>query len=228
MPRPAALCNIPISPESWALWLPLPHHARSLYMELAVLSLVSANPIMPAADEHATQALVDRGLLTIDGTTFKLPHIDAITQQRAQSAARMRRCRGKVEEAPAAPSPAQKPAKPAKGRTFSERVTRVYDACTWRKVGKQHALKAIERAGKSLAAQRFNGSADEAAAFLLDRATVYAASRIVKTTPVDYLPHPATWFNGGRYDDDVREWDREYQVGTGQPKPAPRRPEGFS
>lgn len=77
-----------------------------------------------------------------------------------------------------------------------------------RKVGKQAALKAIQTAGKRLAGERFAGDLDAAAAFLLARTQAYAASRIVQTTPNQFIKHPASWFNAGCYDDDPREWDR--------------------
>lgn len=67
-----------------------------------------------------------------------------------------------------------------------------------RKAGKIAALKAIERAtGRK--------GADD----LLAATKAFAAA--VKTWPEAdrcFVPHPATWFNRGSYDDDPSEWER--------------------
>lgn len=67
-----------------------------------------------------------------------------------------------------------------------------------RKAGKIAALKAIERAtGRK--------GADD----LLAATKAFAAA--VKTWPESdrcFVPHPATWFNRGSYDDDPSEWER--------------------
>lgn len=96
-----------------------------------------------------------------------------------------------------------------KHRQFSKRVLAVWDACAWRKVGRRAALVAIERAGAILAAERFKGDRDAACAFLSERAAAYSASPLVQSTDRQYLPHPATWFHDGRYDDDPAEWAKE-------------------
>ena len=97
----------------------------------------------------------------------------------------------------------------AKKRTFSNRVLQVWEACRWRKVGRRAALRKIEEAGAILAAERFNGDKDKACAFLTERAAAYSDSPLVRTTPTQFRPHPATWFNEGRYDDDPAEWQAE-------------------
>jgi hypothetical protein len=82
-----------------------------------------------------------------------------------------------------------------------------------RKVGKVAALKAIGRA-----AERLAGKEPSALAYLLERTQLYSTA--VALWPKDerqFCPHPATWFNQGRYDDDPNEWKR----GT-EPKPAAR------
>ena len=69
-----------------------------------------------------------------------------------------------------------------------------------RKVGKLAAIKAIKTVVK--VTKRDLG-------YLLDRATAYAAA--VKQWPAadkQYVPHPATWFNQGRWMDDPKEWQR--------------------
>lgn len=81
----------------------------------------------------------------------------------------------------------------------------IYDAYP-RKVGKAGALKAIEKAMRV---------SDRTPANLLQQTKAYAAA--VKTWPptarytvagVDTVPHPATWFNRGSYDDPPEEWQR--------------------
>lgn len=68
-----------------------------------------------------------------------------------------------------------------------------------RKVGKQAAVKAINKAAKRV------GSLSE----LLSCTKAYAAA--TATWPAadkQFIPHPATWFNRGSYDDDPKEWVR--------------------
>ena len=65
-------------------------------------------------------------------------------------------------------------------------------------VGKQAALKAIAQALKTIPSAR-----------LLECSRAYAAA--VATWPAehrDFIPHPAKWFNDGRFDDDPGEWVR--------------------
>lgn len=102
---------------------------------------------------------------------------------------------------------------------FLARLERVWQACSWRRVGKRAALRAIGEALHRLAPERFGGDADAAAAFLAAKAAEYAASPQVSTTPDDFLPHPATWFNEGRYDDDPGEWARRRGSENTPPQP---------
>lgn len=81
---------------------------------------------------------------------------------------------------------------------------RVWEACGWRKVGKAAALKSIEKAIRAVADAR-TMSHDQAAAYLMERATAYTASPIAQAE-MQYRPHPTTWFNQGRYDDDPATW----------------------
>lgn len=71
-----------------------------------------------------------------------------------------------------------------------------------RRVGKGAALKAIVRAVKGIAARK-DAPADPAG-WLLERVKAYAAAR--RGQDQQYTPHPATWFNQERYDDDPTEW----------------------
>ena len=84
-----------------------------------------------------------------------------------------------------------------------------------RKVGHLAALKAIQKAEK-----------EKGFGFLLEAVKAYALA--VSKWPLrdrQYIPHPATWFNQGRYDDDRATWQRN---GKGRPAPqlsAPLTPE---
>jgi hypothetical protein len=71
-----------------------------------------------------------------------------------------------------------------------------------KKVGRVAALKAIARI---LAA-----SEPEMQARLLERTAAYAAA-VAKWPPDErqFIPHPATWFNRGSFDDDPSTWVRE-------------------
>lgn len=66
-----------------------------------------------------------------------------------------------------------------------------------RKVAPADALKAIAKAiakGKT-------------PAHLLERTKAYAAATALwAEDELRFIPHPATWFNGGRYDDDPKTW----------------------
>ena len=69
-----------------------------------------------------------------------------------------------------------------------------------RHVAKQAAIKAIKSAIKS-------GQTPE---YLLERVQAFAnATAEWGHEHRQYIPHPATWFNGGRYDDNPREWTRD-------------------
>jgi hypothetical protein len=78
-----------------------------------------------------------------------------------------------------------------------------------RRVGKAAALKAIS---KALARVPFID--------LMDAVCEYAASREGKDP--NYTPHPATWFNEGRWEDERSEWHRP--EGNGRTGKAPRKP----
>lgn len=78
-----------------------------------------------------------------------------------------------------------------------------------RKVGKQAAIKAIQKAIKAIRAPGWDGACDRNEAYLHARTQAYAAA--VAQWPEaekQYIPHPATWFNRGSYEDDPKEWQR--------------------
>lgn len=87
-----------------------------------------------------------------------------------------------------------------------------------RKVGRQDALKAINKALTKLNA-----------AALLERVQRYTA--IVARWPEKdwpFCPHPATWFNRGRYDDDPAAWLRPNMKPEAKSEPqGPREPMGW-
>ncbi len=74
------------------------------------------------------------------------------------------------------------------------------------KVGRVAALKAITKAMKAKDPQ-----------WLLERVEAYA--KAIAWQERQYIPHPATWFNGGRYDDDPENW-KDPKAQTSKPRPA--------
>ncbi len=73
-------------------------------------------------------------------------------------------------------------------------IEEIYQAYP-RHVAPVAARKAIAKALDAL-----KGKHDDPAAWLLERVTGYARARAGKEK--QYTPHPATWFNGGQYDND--------------------------
>lgn len=71
-----------------------------------------------------------------------------------------------------------------------------------KKVGKQGARAAYDRAVKRIATDR-GITTSEAHKALLATVTAFAESDKAKG---QYCPHPATWLNEGRYDDDPETW----------------------
>lgn len=75
-----------------------------------------------------------------------------------------------------------------------------------KKVAKARALKAIQKAIGTIADRDFRGDAKEAAEWLKSRVELYVQSPQGRREDKTYIPHPATWFNDGRYDDDPCQW----------------------
>ena len=69
-----------------------------------------------------------------------------------------------------------------------------------RKVGKKYALAKIEEALISL----YKETGEDSFSFLIERTRMFANSPAGKAGT--YTPHPATWYNQGRYLDDPKEW----------------------
>lgn len=80
------------------------------------------------------------------------------------------------------------------GHPTAEQIYAAYP----RKVARQDALKAISSAMKKVSAES-----------LLEATNAYAAA-VSKWSPEDrnFVPHPATWFNRGSYQDDRETWIR--------------------
>lgn len=110
------------------------------------------------------------------------------------------RCIANAEEPPA-------PMETKVAEVTTEAIYAVYP----RKVGKLAAMKAIAKAAMTLREKE-----PDPLAYLLARTQLYAtATSIWPEEEKKYIPHPATWFNQGRYDDNPREWERGNQA---QPK----------
>ena len=80
-----------------------------------------------------------------------------------------------------------------------------------RKIGRAKAEIAYQ---KSVAAvcEASGRSPEESIAFLLDRVTAFAGSPCGRAGK--YCPHPATWLNQGRFDDDPAAWQDNDKGGT--------------
>ena len=97
-----------------------------------------------------------------------------------------------------------------------------------RKVAKPIALKEIGKSITTVAKrgatdnhEAFNGDIDLAAGWLKSRTVLFAKSPQGQRKDKTFIPHPATWFHRGQYDDDPSEWKN---VGTsGGPKGSPVR-----
>jgi hypothetical protein len=77
-------------------------------------------------------------------------------------------------------------------RSKNQAAENIYEAYP-RKTGRAAAIKSILKAMK-----------DHDPAFLLERTTAYASA--IHWQDRQFIPHPATWFNGDRFNDDPAEW----------------------
>jgi hypothetical protein len=75
-----------------------------------------------------------------------------------------------------------------------------------RKIAKDAAFKAIEKAIVLAAKHDFPGDEKAAADWLGSRVDLYARSPQAHQPDKSKVPYPASWFNGARYDDDEAEW----------------------
>ncbi len=97
-----------------------------------------------------------------------------------------------------------KPSGPIPQKNSQNPVLAIYTAYP-RQVGKAAALKAITAAIERLKAE---GRTLRDAQVLLYQATVAFAQSPAGNSG-EFTPHPATWFNKGRYEDDRSEWQRQ-------------------
>jgi hypothetical protein len=117
-----------------------------------------------------------------------------------------------ADEPPPEKSPDPQTAKKTHRKPDGEKIYQAYP----RKVGKEKALASIRKAVKSI--QEEEGVSLEDAEFqLLEIVKDYAESPKVKNSIArgerEFIPHPTTWFNQGRWKDDRAEW------GYGVPPP---------
>lgn len=88
---------------------------------------------------------------------------------------------------------------------------KIYEAYP-RHVGRQDAIKAIDKAIKTIQGKPWVVASNRrlsAHDYLISATTRYA--KATESWPAEdkkFIPHPATWFNRGSYDDDPAEWQR--------------------
>ncbi|NQX02955.1 hypothetical protein HQ447_20035 [bacterium] len=99
----------------------------------------------------------------------------------------------------------KKPSSKTANNSTAESIYQAYP----RKVGKRDAIKAILKSLKGYDA-----------AFLLERTTAYAAA--IDWQQQRFIPHPAKWFNGERFNDDPDDWAAPPPTVT----PTPQTPAG--
>jgi hypothetical protein len=78
-----------------------------------------------------------------------------------------------------------------------------------RKVGKQGAIRAIQKAAKIIGPKATSMTRFCPYEILLERTQAFA--KATASWPQEerhFICHPATWFNRGSYDDDPKEWER--------------------
>ena len=98
----------------------------------------------------------------------------------------------------------RKASKPAGSTETPDAAEAIY-ALYPRKVGKGQAIKAIAKA--------IHATGDPG--MLRDRVAAYAEA-VARWSDGDraFVPHPATWFNACRWEDDPKEWERKPRQGT--------------
>ena len=119
-----------------------------------------------------------------------------------------------ISEPISEPKHTEPPAKPSESLIES-----VWKECRWKPVGKNAAWKAISKAIGNVARSK-GVPFEDAANYLAERAAAYTRSAEGQRDR-QYRPHPSTWFNQGRYDDDPAEWNSSStstQTSTSGPK----------
>ena len=108
------------------------------------------------------------------------------------------------ENHPVKPPLAEKKTNPSEDPNSKESLALGLYKSYPRKVGKNAALKAILKAMK-----------DHSFDYLLERVSKFA--ECTRSWPEDqlrFIPHPATWFNGGRFEDEESNWIKKASVET--------------
>lgn len=85
-----------------------------------------------------------------------------------------------------------------------------------RHVGKHNAIRAIE---KALEVEPYDKLYE--AVYMFSRIVAEGLKQMDVATREErrkFIPHPASWFNAGRYKDDVREWKTEWRMDSGAKK----------
>jgi len=85
---------------------------------------------------------------------------------------------------------------PAKPKFTNEQIDKIYNAYP-RKIAPAKAKPAIKKALQNI-------KQDNPVEWLLNKTIKYAKARSGKDN--QFTPHPATWYNGERYNDDMSEW----------------------
>lgn len=151
-------------------------------------------------EESVVSEVEARDLMTAAWKQIKaLPDDSAVKKKCLQLASRI------VEMLSTGELDEDDPPVPVPVKITSAQVEEIYQAYP-RKVGKQAALTAIRAAVN-------RGTTPE---YLLEATTEYARSREGKEQ--SFTPHPATWYQQGRYDDDRADWWREDGLARGKPE----------
>jgi hypothetical protein len=104
------------------------------------------------------------------------------------------------------------PPKPPRGRECSPPGFDAWYEAYPRRTARANAAKAFPKALQQIRLLR-SCDASEALAYLMERTALYATSDIGRGDK-QYVPHPATWLNGGCYDDDPAAWQRSQRGPT--------------
>lgn len=108
------------------------------------------------------------------------------------------------ENPPVKPPSAEKKSDPLEDPNSKESLALALYKSYPRKVGKNAALKAIL---KSMKDHQFD--------YLLERVAKFAeCTRAWPEDQLQFVPHPATWFNQARFEDDEKEWVKKATVET--------------
>jgi hypothetical protein len=165
------------------------------------------------------EAMVSTGWLIADNGSVSVPnydhHLSQSAKQRALEAKRKRKQRAKMSRTCPGTSGTKGGTREEKRREEKKEPPKSPKGDQWfdafwasvhLKVGKANAEKAFAKAVKRVAQER-ECLMHEAAEHIVERMKAFA--RTPQANPADHSPvHPATWLNGGRYDDDPAAWGR--------------------